>query len=108
MQQNSNNISLTTAASIAGREWHHLGDIQRKEYEQECDGEWKEFRTNIVQYKENDGFTKWRKEKQRLPKRMYPKSPVAIYIRHHFKEYKEKAVLGNQSIDQLIFMVFFT
>eukprot|EP00484_Ammonia_sp_Unknown_P020419 CAMPEP_0197042594 /NCGR_PEP_ID=MMETSP1384-20130603/18938_1 /TAXON_ID=29189 /ORGANISM="Ammonia sp." /LENGTH=188 /DNA_ID=CAMNT_0042473731 /DNA_START=139 /DNA_END=702 /DNA_ORIENTATION=- len=85
------NLNLTKTAQIAGKEWYNLGDIQREEYKREADQEWKTFRQQIQNYKANDGRTKWNEFKSSLPAKMYPKSPVAIYIRENYRLVADKA-----------------
>eukprot|EP01084_Bolivina_argentea_P159969 278617_1 len=84
MEKNKN-INLANSAKIAGNEWYNLGDIQRTQYQGECKAEWSNFTDQIKQYRENNGFAKWKETKKSLPKKMYPKSPVSIYIRNNYQ-----------------------
>ena len=63
MEKNKN-IKLANAAKIAGKEWFHLGDIQRKLYEDESQSHFQRFRIQIDEYRANDGYKKWDEMKQ--------------------------------------------
>ena len=80
------NINLSKSAQIAGKEWYHLGDIQRKQYAAESEASWKQFRSQIEEYKKNDGYNKWNEFKKTLPNKSYPRSPLAIYIRQNYQK----------------------
>lgn len=84
MEKNKN-VKISDVAKIAGKEWFHLGDIQRKIYQDKCVSNFQEFRDKIKEYRENDGYNKWNKIKESLPKKLYPKSPVSVYIRENYK-----------------------
>jgi len=79
-------IDLVTCAKIAGKEWYDMAESQRAEWHRESEEEWKRFQHGIKEYRDNDGFAKWKETKDALPNKTYPRSPLNIFIRHNFKE----------------------
>ena len=88
-------IKLTKAAEIAGKEWYNMADTQRDDWQKESQPSFEEFRRKIDIYRENDGYKKWAEMKQSLPKKSYPRSPVAVYIRENYK--KVSSNISNQN-----------
>ena len=83
------NISLTECAKMAGKEWYNLGEIQRKQYNEQSQKEWNEFRKKIEQYRKNNGYMKWKIKKQGLPKKMYYRSPSTYYVGQNWPKYSK-------------------
>ncbi len=81
-------ISLAKTAKIAGNEWYHLAPYQRAEYKRKYDFEWETHVGKIKQYRDNDGFTKWKEIKEALPKKIFPKSQFSIYMRQNYEKQK--------------------
>ena len=102
MEKNKS-MKISKVAKIAGQEWFNLGDIQRKTYDDESQSHFERFRESIEEYRANDGYNKWIEIKQSLPKKLYPKSPVSVYIRENYKnvasEYPDKT---NKEIMRLL------
>eukprot|EP00484_Ammonia_sp_Unknown_P022391 CAMPEP_0197053738 /NCGR_PEP_ID=MMETSP1384-20130603/27916_1 /TAXON_ID=29189 /ORGANISM="Ammonia sp." /LENGTH=178 /DNA_ID=CAMNT_0042486679 /DNA_START=128 /DNA_END=661 /DNA_ORIENTATION=- len=101
MEKNKN-VNLVSSAKIAGQEWYHLGDIQRQQYEAAAQPEWQKFREEVQQYRENNGLEKWNETKKSLPRKNYPKSPVAIYIRENFLKESENAANAEKSAKDVV------
>merc|ERR1719295_2106315 len=80
-------LDLVTCAKIAGKEWYHMAESQREDWTKESESDWKQFQQSIKAYRDNDGFAKWKETKDTLPSKSYPRSPLNIYIRQHFKDF---------------------
>ena len=90
------------SAKIAGTEWFHLGEIQREQYQTDAQAEWDEFRQKIKAYRENDGSAQWKETKKSLPRKMYARSPFAVYIKQNYADYAAKAMNESKKNKEII------
>mmetsp|Transcript_50464 Transcript_50464/g.83982 ORF Transcript_50464/g.83982 Transcript_50464/m.83982 type:complete len:200 (-) Transcript_50464:1365-1964(-) len=89
-------LSLIQTAKIAGKEWHNMGDIQRDEWRRNAEAKWRQYRQSLVQYKSSGGLEKWQEQKQTLPQKLYPRSPIAVYMREQWKPESSMKQLAQQ------------